>query len=79
MLRTKAQHALCNMQVSGIVAPYLSEIGNNARTPRMDSEVYILSMQCVRDYWHWLKIRGQKQALLITFELVWIATQKGVS
>jgi hypothetical protein len=41
------QHALCNMQVRGIVAPYLSEIGNTARTPQI-TEVRNLSMQCVR-------------------------------
>jgi len=33
--RSGVQHALCNMRVRGIVAPYLSEIGNNARTPRI--------------------------------------------
>jgi hypothetical protein len=33
---------------------------NNARTPQI-TEVHVLSMQCMRDLWHWLKIRGLKR------------------
>jgi hypothetical protein len=48
-----AQHAICNMRVSGIVAPLsLVRYGINARNPWI-AEVRILSTQCVRDYWHW--------------------------
>ena len=46
--KSDVQHALCNMRESGIVVPYLSEIVVGARTPRI-TEVWILSMQCVRD------------------------------
>jgi len=47
-INTGAQQAISNMRVRGIVAPYLSEIRNNVRTPRI-TEVRILSMQCVKD------------------------------
>jgi len=76
-LRTRAQHALCNMRVWGIVAPYFSEIRVGARTPRF-MEVRNLSMQCVRDYWHWLKIWGLKRPCSWAYELLCIATREGV-
>jgi hypothetical protein len=66
-----AQHALCHMQVRGIVANYLSEIGNNARTPWI-TEVRILSMEFVRNHWHWLKIRGLKRPC----SLVWVSMHR---
>jgi len=46
--KSGVQHASYNERLSGIVAPYFSEIGNNARTPRITG-VGILSSYCVRD------------------------------
>jgi hypothetical protein len=57
-----AQHAICNMRVRGIVAP-LPPVrwGINARTSRI-WKFRILSMQCVRDYWHGRKARSDKRS-----------------
>jgi hypothetical protein len=41
-------------------AAHALRVENNCGTPRF-TEGRNLSMQCLRDYWHWLKIRGLKR------------------
>jgi len=68
-----AQQTLCTMQGRGIRKPTQWVVGIPCSTPR-STEGWDLSMQSLRDYWHWLKMRGQKRP----YSWVWVGMLRNV-
>jgi hypothetical protein len=66
-------HAICDYERS---AAHALRGENNCGTPRF-KEGPNLSMECLRNYWHWLKIRGLERTGILDWRLY--ASQRHIS